>query len=440
MFLMPIFSSKPKFGKLGSIGLSVAVLAIVLTASCSSVPKTGEPSPSAPVSVELLGAKSVWKMPLNSLVADLDVARVSGQTLISTVPNFEREDGARDFRSLLISPSGVVEATVVQPYRVRSQTLSEDGKRFITANYEDQVSAFDGTGKKLWEIEAHCRPRILNRSQKVLCYHDDDVKPGVAFEVFSWEGKALSKYPVTGDALAIEISHDEQNVVLALTGGQIHLLGPQLKTVWTQKVEGEVLDVAVTDGPSPRVFALVLGKNKASDLVAFNAKGKKLTQFSSITHAYQQIGVAPDGTGVFLMGNGSTGQVLSFYALDSTEGTTLSFEHKWTRREPSQADYSSPLVIGESSVLFGTAKVYERASDKSGDKTSEKSEDTTRSLTRISGFSIGSGQAVWSIPVTTDEGAYLFQERRDPTGGGSSVVIATDEGVVMSYQTVPPVR
>ncbi len=384
-------------------------ITLILLAGCASSSGRKDAVESNP----LVGAHSVWNKKLPGLVTDLDLVRNTGALLVTTIPNYEEEEGSREFRSVLFSPEGKELFTLIQPQRVRQQSVASDGSLFVFANYEDEIVAFSSDGKRLWSLEAHCRPRVLGLIRKVLCYHDDDVKPGVAFEVIDWDGARGPVYRISGDALALESSRDEQSLVLGLTGGRVQLVDWKFRRVWEKRIAGEVIDVAVSNGITPRVFVLSLDRSKRSRITVFSAKGVVESTISADSRVFQQIAASPEGDGLFALGNSASGQLLSYYHRAGAAPLGL----VWEREEPRQADFSPPLVVGDQAVLFGSAT---------------ETRDSER-LTKLAGFS-SEGALLWTIPVATEEGAYLFVQRTEKDGR-DWIAVASDGGELRAYRT-----
>jgi hypothetical protein len=68
-------------------------------------------------------------------------------------------------------------------FPVKELDLSKDGSLSVVGTFGNEILGLNAKGKTLWSVEATCKPIILNESKRVLCYHDDDAEPSVAFGV-----------------------------------------------------------------------------------------------------------------------------------------------------------------------------------------------------------------------------------------------------------------
>src|SRR5262249_40300538 len=126
---------------------------------------------------------------------------------------------------------------------VKSMAASDDGKLAYVSTYDNKLSAIDARGRTLWSTSGMCKPLPLTQ-KRFLCYHDDDAEAGVAFDVYTDRGRKLLSYPITRDILALKLSADERNTVIALQGGQLILFGPDFHAQWLKRMPGGIADVA----------------------------------------------------------------------------------------------------------------------------------------------------------------------------------------------------
>ena len=147
------------------------------------------------------------------------------------------------------------------PAQIKSQTLSDDGSLAVIATYDDQIRGYNRSGKQLWDAEAFCKPIVLSSLKKVLCFHDDDAEPELGFEVFDWQGKKLSDFPIQNDALVLKVAPDEKHFIMALTHGHVLVFDSHFKPIAKKTVSGEIVDVAITSATN---YAVLYNKKKSA--------------------------------------------------------------------------------------------------------------------------------------------------------------------------------
>jgi len=189
-----------------------------------------------------------WSTRLDGFVSDLNISVDGSSILLATVPDSEADAPNPQVPLITTFNQAGQKLWSKKTAPVRAQTLSDDGKLVLTANHGDQLVAMDSLGKELWSVNATCRPLILPGAQKILCYHDEDAESDIAFDIFDLKGKKLLSYPVSSDVLTLKLSRDKQNILLGLTHGEMILIGPDFKTKWKRKLNGEIVDLAVSDG------------------------------------------------------------------------------------------------------------------------------------------------------------------------------------------------
>jgi outer membrane protein assembly factor BamB len=354
-------------------------------------------------------ARKLWTQKVRGIMTDLNVSRDGSALIVATVPNPDVEDGGgetghgltrydrRGKRMWRIDVDGTVKA----------QVLTDDGKLALVSTYDNELFAVDTRGKIAWSAEGGCRPIPLKG--KFLCYHDDDAEPNVAFDVYNEKGHKLLFYPITRDVLALKVSDDERNVAIALDGGQVVLFDPDFRSVWQRKLDGELLDLAVSSGSSPRVAALYNGAG-GQHIAVLDGEGKVIAQGAPSTHV-EQIEIAPGGAGVAVYGNSAKGQYLGFFKIPAQPGP---MPEAWQRGDARFADYSSSIIMASDLVMVG----YEDAA-----------ENARHSHLLAFDFD---GNLKWNLPLVTEEGAYLYAHGFAP--GSSLLAVGTDDGNLSAFR------
>lgn len=256
-----------------------------------------------------------------------------------------------------------------------------------------------------------CRAIPLDSQKKILCYHDDDARPGVAFDVFDWEGKNIFSFPVQGDVLSLKVSSDQTRILLGLTQGRVILLNvdDEFKKIWEAKLDGEIVDFAISESSpenkSERIVVLTTGK-KGQWVHTLDHEGH-LTRKVRTPAAWNQVEITPDGTRISGYGNGPGGQ--SLWMLTSED-----LKQQWQRTDPRYADYSSTMTSFNDMTLIG----FEEVSPK------------TRH-SHLLAFN-PNGEIRWNLPLITEEGAYLYTRAFSPSS--SMLVVGTDDAVLSGYR------
>lgn len=352
----------------------------------------------------------LWTQKLPGLVTDVSLAGDGNSVLVSTVPDPEDENSPRRFQVSLLSvkKDGDPLWQITVPHATRGQAISDDGTLAVISNHNEEIIGIDGNGQVIWTQQGTCRPVLLSRLKRVLCYHDDDAEADAAFDVRDWSGKKLLSFPITNDVLSLKVAKDETSVVLGLTRGSVILVGPAFRTLWQKKVGGEVLDVAVSGGVDPVVAAIFLSKTKGQRVAIFDRVGKLIAEGSPSHHA-DQVELDHEGKRVLLFGNSSRGQALSALAW---EGNVLT--EKWKRAETRHADYTVPMIVGPTRILAGMEAM-----------------SSDERYSHLMGFDLD-GKLSWDIPIVTVEGAYLYAQAY--SAERSVLITGTDQGMLSAYQ------
>jgi WD40 repeat protein len=356
---------------------------------------------SIPASKNAVASKKLWTRKSPGLLTDLNISRDGSTILVATVPDRDSvEIGANRSRNYaaIYSGEGKLLAQIEMPAQIKSQTLSADGSLAIIATYDDTIRGYDRTGKQVWQHEGICKPYALTSVHKILCFHDDDSEPELAFEVLDWQGNKIDSYPVKLDSLMVKVSENEKYFVVGLNHGKVILFNSEFKPVWTKSVDGELTDIAVSssnkvgDKAGPLVAALYNvkkpGKKHKSPQLSLE---QKIAVFSSkkdftpvlIHSRLDQVEISPSGKSVFGYGNDADGQIIDGIAVGSGEML-------WKRSDPKPAEYSSQLLSAEKWLWVG----FEDMS-------------ATSRHSHVLGLD-SSGELMSNILVPSEEGSYLY--------------------------------
>ncbi len=371
------------------------LIALAALTGCSSAPVR-------PVEAEPVGASRSWALKFKGLITDLSVARGVGDLLVTVVPDPDR-DGATENRTILLSVDGKPLWSRPNSARIKSQAVTPDASRVALADYEEKVSILDSQGKDLWQIAANCRPILLPSRRSVVCYHDDSVAPGLAFEVYDWEGRKTGERKASKDVLSMKASRDERWLVLSSVGGEVTLLGDRFEAAWSRKVPGEIIDLAVSGvGQGARVAVLSSSAAEGRVLQLWSQEGVALAK-ARIEPGLpaQAIEFSPDGLRLLVHGGITTGQQLLAYG--------AGLEPLWKRAETGAGDPLSTFAVGSQSVALGR--------DEAG---------LAGRRAILHGYSLESGSPRWSFEAQTEEGAYLTAIL--PFQGSEWLALASDDG------------
>lgn len=403
---------------------TVAAAGAILSFSCSSASKpAGAPAISAialesnapnPSTSEL---KPLWKRRLDGFVTDLSLSRDGTAVLVSTAPNRETESGSRTFLLSWFDSEGHQLWQQQPDAPVRVQGISDDGRMAVVSTYDEKLVAFDPKGRELWSAEALCRPVLLTRSRRIVCFHDDDAEPAVGFDLFGWEGKKSLSFPTVNDALALKVSDDERQFALGLTRGQVIFFGQGLaqgiRALWQKNVTGEILDLDVSSGSKSEVAVLYkprkapgLGPFKRR-LALFDRRGR-LRADVPVTVEVEKAEFAPDRGALILFGNHGSGADLALFS--NPEGAAAVPSERWRKREPRTTDAAAQFLVTREGVLLATGGKLQYI-----------------------GFD---GALRWAAPVAAgmggDEGASVYAMAWSEPN--RTLVVATDDGSLGAFR------
>ncbi len=356
--------------------------------------------------------KQLWSEKLEGKLTDLAVSSESGHVLTTQVLEGQ---GPGNTRMSLRNSSGKILWSVQLTSPVRAQTLSPKADLLVVGNYEDELIRIDPkTGEKMWSVadSGMCRPIILEKSQQILCFHDDDAVPGVAFSVFDFKGAEKFKFKVPLDLLILKIPRDESRIVLGLVKGRIWILDRQFKKLAERQVEGEIVDLSVAEANSDsntlEWSALVNVNGTGQRLVGMNGSGK-LTWQTPLDSPHQQIELSADGKTTAVYGNGPRGQSVSLW----TPGSPPSFSPLWNYVSPRYADYNQRIDLSGETTYMGFEEVTDRTRH-----------SHVVALRR-------DGTLAMDIPLVSEDGAYLYARGLSDRSG--VIVVGTDDGVLTAY-------
>jgi hypothetical protein len=360
-----------------------------------------------PVSAHPVTARKLWTRKSPGLLTDLNISRDGSTVLVATVPDRDSvEIGANRSRNFaaIFSSAGKSLAQIEMPAQIKSQTISADGSLSIIATYDDAIRGYDRSGKKVWEHEGICKPIALSSLKKILCFHDDDSDPELAFEVLDWSGNKVGAYPVKLDSLMIKVSQNEKYFVVGLNHGKILLFDSIFKLVWQKSVDGELTDLAISSSESgqPTIAALYnvkktkrkhkkpskspqMGEISSEQKVALFNNGKSPVLLP-IHSRLDELDLSADGKALFGYGNDADGQVIVRISEDKESKDVLA----WKRGDPKPAEYSSQLLSSQDWVWIGFEDM-----------------NSTSRHSHVLGFD-NDGGVKTNITVPSEEGSYLY--------------------------------
>ena len=330
---------------------------LLLLCSCATAPKSSEVPEPHTESKSPRPFSKLWSVKLGGYIADLNAARNGSAILVATVPDRENGTSIKKPQLLLIDSEGKKKWTR-EAGTIRTQTLSQDGNLAAVSTYDDRVIAIDDKGNEMWAIDATCRPIILSKAHKIVCYHDEDVESDVAFDVLDWSGKKTLSYPIAEnslDILALKVSADERWVAMGFTQGEVSMAGAesQFKTKWKKKLPGEIVDLAVSPGAQP-VTAVLLDTARKQKVVLLDFAGKVVSETPLKSHV-EQIELSDDARSVIIYGTQPEAQLVTLFQVPGTlSGKAHPLKASWTQNPSPRADYAASAVLknGELAIAF----------------------------------------------------------------------------------------
>jgi hypothetical protein len=236
-----------------------SLIAIGLTA-CAGSPDV-KPPPALPA-LELGESKELgrplWTKQLPGLITEVLMAP-NGDVLLSTRP----ESGRGHHAVFRYSAQGKLRWRASFRNLVRALALSDDGNHVFYNAYQDELGSLGPGGKPAWKRTALCRPYGLPQGN-LLCFQDDDDRPGLVFQVWNAQGEPLWKKEAPLDAVTLALSEDRNRIALGYAGGKVEVLeSSQGQVLFEQKVSGEVVDLSLSsDGKQLGILYTDLRKRK----------------------------------------------------------------------------------------------------------------------------------------------------------------------------------
>jgi hypothetical protein len=362
-----------------------------------------------------------WSKKMQGAISELSVSRSGEVVLAATIPDLDLPGGVKTPLLLRLGKNGHADWQITLKSPVKEMDLSADGSLAVTVTYDHLLQAYSPGGQVLWSAPGLCKPMILNGPKKILCAHDDEAEPKIAFDVWDWKGKKLLSYPIEGDVFALKISPDEKWIALGLSNGEVLLLNSEFQLVSKKQLDGEVMDVALASSPdlasssvdSSSGSALKGGSRGGAHLAVLyrdSEKNQKITlldaaggviQTIAPSFKAQQLEVSLDGQAVYYYGNTSQGQWAG--------GVRAPFKQEtWKRGEHDSSDYSAPIHVFSHGIWMG----YEKHTD-------QQRESHILALN-------SQGEVSWDIAIPKSPEAYIYTHR--PVSSPSGIVVATDDG------------
>ena len=388
--------------------LLVMLVVVAVSSACRSKDEDRPASPPRPpatldVTSPAHSAKRLWLKQAGGAITDLSATADGSGIFVATAPDPDIKGNLKEYFLTRYNAAGKVIWRTKQRGQVKGLSVSVDGNWAIISNYLDDLTAYGPNGRVKWTAEAVCRPILLDPISKVLCFHDDDAEPQIAFDVFDLKGHKEFSAPTTRDVLALKVAEDASVFTLSQVEGYLILYSARdFKPLWERKVEGEILDLDATGGENPRVAVLYFRPKLGRRLVVIDAKG--VGPEVAVEPAVRQIEWAEQGSSVTLYGNSQEGQTLVSYGVPAEGAPQL----KWERRDSRSADYSSSALAGKQVVWMGFEK--------------NTSETRTSSLL---GYD-GEGKLLWNLNLETEDGAYLYAKAFSEKAG--LMAVGTDDG------------
>lgn len=366
---------------------------------------------------EAVGARLLWSQKAGGAITDLVYSKQGNAIVAATVPD---PDVAGSLHSQFVSrwsPKGKLVWRMPVKASTKALAVSDDASLVVVSNYSDQIRGLDARGKERWVFEGMCRPIVLTRLKHVVCYHDDDAEPFVAFDWLNFNGVREFHHPIKQDILALKVSDDERWLALALTQGVVQVFelseqaAPALR--WETQVDGEVSDLDVT---AARVAALSLRKDGKQSVRLWDSAGKILGD-ADVRARMTQVELAetsaegPDR--VVTYGNSLQGQHLAVFEV-ADKGLT----EQWSRGFVQPAEYNSSVQVYRDHLVVGIEDI-------------EASGRHSHLLSLNRG-----GDIRWDIPLWNEEGAYLYA--RGYSDGVPTLAIGTDDGILRAYRLQKP--
>jgi len=346
-----------------------------------------------------------WSKKLRGAISDLRVSKNGKAILVATIPDVDIAGSAPKPLMTRLDEHGKQLWEVVLKSPPKDQDVSADGTLTIVSNYENQLIRLDDEGQVIWTREGMCRPRVLSAAKRILCYHDDDADPKIAFDLYNFEGKKEYSYPIADDIIALKVAADEKHWVIGLSQGFFVGFNLPYNVLVKGRVDGEIIDVAMASGEAPKIAVLYRKQDQSQKIALFDSTGKAVgtqpPKFRAI-----QIEMDESGGALFYYGNNAQGQHVGRFSLSP-------FKELWTQGGDVAAYYSSSILVGPHEVFMGFEAI--------------SSQDRKSHFLAYD----YSGNLKWDLPIATDEGAYLYSQKMAPAN--KLWVIGTDDARVSAF-------
>ena len=373
--------------------------------------------------------RSVWSKKMQGAISELALSGHGDVVLVATLPDSDLGNGPKTPLLFRLGKNGHQDWQVRLKSPVQEMDLSADATLAVTSQLDRQLMAYGVNGELLWSLPASCKPMILNSLKKILCSHDDPASSGVAFDVLDWKGKKLLSYPARGDLLALKVSWDEKRTALGFAQGDVVVLDSEFQSLISKRIEGEIIDVAVSSllpvsstlNPfaaekvsgkeqevSAQVAVLYRDLEKSLKITLLDSSGKVIQTLTPSFKA-QQLEMSSQGNALYYYGNTSQGQWVGSVK-------TPFKQEEWKRGEKTPSDYIAPLHVGSSGVWMG----YEK-------QLTDQRESHLLSLN-------SQGEVRWDLSIPRSPQSYIYTHR--PVSLLPGVVVATDDGKLSLLQLV----
>lgn len=340
--------------------------------------------------------------------------------------------GAQNLLSRL-DQSGKLKWQLPQTAVPKEQDLAWDGSVAIVSTYENELFLLNSARKKLWSVEGNCKPAFVPFSKRVYCFHDDNVRStkegqgtsaavsgaNSVADVFDPAGKKTDVFTASSDLVANKISIDGKSVLLGFADGTFQFKMGESGTLQSKKVDGRIVDVAVSTGDHPKVAVLYWEGNGGSDgglkdpLKKQNIKvfeGYSTNAGGSLTERIfpvpsdiraVQLEISPAGEGVFYYGISPQGQSVGGVLLSNPKSA-------WQLTEHRPSDYLSSIVMTRGTVIQGLNSMSPQGR-----------------VPKVRGIDF-KGQQLWELTLHGDPGAYLYS--LDLSLDESALLVGLDDG------------
>jgi len=376
----------------------------------------------------LSGPTHLWTKRMKGAISGLSLSRSGKQILVTTHPDGDIPGSAKHSLLSLLSTQGRLIWEQPARFPIKDFAISARAELIVLATYDDQLIGVDSRGRRIWTATGSCKPFVIEETKRVLCYHDDDSESQVAFDVLNWEGQKVGSFPIQGDIVAFKLSEDQKMLVIGLTGGEIVAFGPDLQPLWRKKLDGEVIDLgvsnlisAVSENPTPlvsplpkissdrfKVAALVRVDRRAQKIEFFSESGQSLGDLTPSFSA-EQLEISKSGDLAFYYGNNASGQWIGgAHVQDSAE--------LWRQGEPLYSRYSGSINLSLGLVWTGVERTVE---------------EPVRRESRVVVFD-EMGKKVWDLGLPKDDTSYIFSHRI--TMVPNWFVVGTDDARLSVYK------